>query len=37
MATPEISFCIPCHNEAGNLPELIRQIEGEAAKLGREY
>jgi dolichol-phosphate mannosyltransferase len=36
-ASPEISFCIPCHNEAGNLPELIRQIEDEAAKLGKAY
>ncbi len=34
---PEISFCIPCHNEAGNLPELIRQIEAEAGKTGRAY
>ena len=34
---PEISFAIPCHNEAGNLPELIRQIEAAAAKTGKTY
>ena len=35
--TPEISFAIPCHNEEGNLPGLIRDIEGAATKLGRSY
>jgi len=34
---PEISFCIPCHNEEGNLPELIRQIEAAAANAGKTY
>ena len=33
----EISFCIPCHNEEGNLPELIRQIEAAAANTGKTY
>ena len=36
-ADPEISFAIPCHNEAGNLPELIRQIEVQMAPTGRSY
>jgi glycosyltransferase involved in cell wall biosynthesis len=36
-AVPELSFAIPCHNEAGNLPELIRQIEDAAAKTGKTY
>lgn len=36
-AQPEISFAIPCHNEAGNLPELIRQIEAQMAPTGRSY
>src|SRR5579885_3853967 len=34
---PELSFCVPCHNEEGNLPELIRQIEAAAAKTGKAY
>ena len=33
--TPEISFAIPCHNEAGNLPELVLQIEAQIAALAR--
>ena len=37
MAAPEISFAIPCHNEAGNLPELIRQIEVKMAAAGRSF
>lgn len=36
-ATPEISFAIPCHNEAGNLAELIRQIEAQMAPTGRSF
>jgi glycosyltransferase involved in cell wall biosynthesis len=37
MKSPEISFCVPCHNEEGNLPELIRQIEAAAAATGKSY
>jgi dolichol-phosphate mannosyltransferase len=37
MASPDISFCIPAHNEEGNLPQLIGEIEAEAAKLGKPY
>ncbi|MBM3538583.1 MAG: glycosyltransferase family 2 protein [Alphaproteobacteria bacterium] len=33
--TPEISFAIPCHNEAENLPELVRQIEAQIGALAR--
>jgi glycosyltransferase involved in cell wall biosynthesis len=36
-SVPELSFCIPCHNEEGNLAELIRQIEAAAAKTGKTY
>jgi len=34
---PEISFAIPCHNEAANLPELVRQIEAQMVALNRSY
>jgi glycosyltransferase involved in cell wall biosynthesis len=34
---PEISFAIPCHNEAGNLPELVRQIEAQMTILARTH
>ncbi|HEX9466396.1 MAG TPA: glycosyltransferase family 2 protein [Alphaproteobacteria bacterium] len=37
MPAPELSFCVPCHNEEGNLPELIRQIEAAAARTGKTY
>lgn len=36
-SAPEISFAIPCHNEAGNLPELVRQIEAQMAPTGRSF
>jgi len=36
-SVPELSFAIPCHNEEGNLPELIRQVEDAAAKTGKTY
>jgi dolichol-phosphate mannosyltransferase len=36
-SVPELSFAVPCHNEAGNLAELIRQIEDAAAKTGKTY
>jgi hypothetical protein len=32
-ASPDISIAIPCHNEEGNLKELVRQID--AAVLGQ--
>jgi dolichol-phosphate mannosyltransferase len=34
---PEISFALPAHNEAGNLPTLIGQIDAAMAPLGRSY
>ncbi len=34
-AAPDISFAIPCHNEAGNLRELVRQIEAQMTALNR--
>jgi dolichol-phosphate mannosyltransferase len=34
---PEISFALPAHNEAGNLPALVEQIEAAMAPLGRSY
>lgn len=34
---PDISFALPAHNEAGNLPTLIEQIEAAMAALGRSY
>ena len=33
--SPDISFAIPCHNEAGTLRELVRQIEAQMAALNR--
>ena len=36
-SVPELSFCIPCHNEEGNLGELIRQIEEAASKIQSVY
>lgn len=36
-APPEITFAIPCHNEAGNLAELVRQIEAQMAPTGRSF
>lgn len=36
-ASPDISFAIPCHNEAGSLPELVRQIEAQMTALARDY
>lgn len=35
--SPEISFAIPCHNEARSLPELVRQIEAQMVALHRRY
>jgi dolichol-phosphate mannosyltransferase len=35
--SPEISVAIPCHNEARNLPELVRQIEAQMVALNRRY
>ena len=32
---PDISFAIPCHNEAGTLRELVRQIEAQMTALNR--
>jgi dolichol-phosphate mannosyltransferase len=34
---PQISFVIPCHNEAGNLPELIKAIRTSVEKLQLSY
>lgn len=35
--SPDISFAIPCHNEAKNLPELVRQIEAQMTALNRSF
>lgn len=35
--TPTISFVIPCYNESGNLPELVRSLCGVADRLGLTY
>ncbi len=37
MAIPEISIVLPCHNEEGNLKELVRQIDAAMAGIGRSY
>ncbi len=34
---PDISFALPAHNEAGNLPALVEQIEAAMAPLGRSF
>lgn len=35
--SPEISFVIPCYNEEGNLPELVKAIRAVTAPLGVTY
>lgn len=34
---PEISFALPCHNEAGNLQTLVEEIDAAMAPLGRRH
>ncbi len=37
MSAPELSFAIPCYNEARNLPALLAALTREAARLGVDY
>ncbi len=36
-ATPEISFVIPCHNEAANLKPLVAAIDAAIGPLQKDY
>jgi dolichol-phosphate mannosyltransferase len=37
MTIPDISFAIPCHNEEGNLKELVRRIDAQMAATGKSH